>query len=107
MRKRKRVRKTPRPTVRRREWLPAAALAALAILVYANSLSNGFVSDDKYQLLKNPVVASLAEIPRIFGSGVWSFLQIPGNPGNYYRPLQFLVYLMLYQSFGFSAPVFH
>jgi protein O-mannosyl-transferase len=107
MGKRKRLREAPRPTVRRREWLPATVLAALAILVYANSLSNGFVSDDKYQLLKNPVVTSLSEIPRIFGTGVWSFLQIPGNPGNYYRPLQFLVYLMLYQSFGFSAPAFH
>lgn len=98
------------PASRRRfpEWLPpAAALAALAAAVYANSLANGFVSDDKIQLLQNPLVTSVAQIPRMFGSGVWSILGIPGTPGNYYRPLQFLVYLALYECAGFRAPVFH
>ncbi|HTX35790.1 MAG TPA: tetratricopeptide repeat protein [Bryobacteraceae bacterium] len=82
-------------------------MAAVAIGLYANSLANGFVSDDKIQLLKNPLVTSVAQIPHIFGSGVWSILGIPGSPGNYYRPLQFLVYLALYEGFGFHAAAFH
>lgn len=89
------------------DWLPPAALAALAIAIYANSLSNGFVSDDKIQLLKNPLVTSISQIPRIVSSGVWSILGIPGSPGNYYRPVQFLVYLALYECVGFHSPVFH
>ena len=98
----------PPPARKYPEWLPgAAALAALAIAVYANSLVNGFVSDDKIQLLKNPLVTSAANIPKILGSGVWSILQIPGSPGNYYRPLQFLAYLAIYECAGFRAPAFH
>jgi len=89
------------------EWLLPAAPAALAVAAYANSLANGFVSDDKIQLLKNPLVTSVAQIPQILGSGVWSILHIPGSPGNYYRPMQFLVYLALYEVAGFRAPAFH
>jgi protein O-mannosyl-transferase len=97
----------PKPRPRLPEWWPqAAALAALGIAVYANSLSNGFVSDDKIQLLKNPLITG-ANIPRILGSGVWSILGNSGSPGNYYRPLQFLVYLGLYECAGFNAPAFH
>src|ERR1700722_4554122 len=87
------------------QWLPAAAaLAALAIAVYANSLGNGFVGDDQFQLLRNPLVKDAGGIPRLFGSGAWSFL---GITGNYYRPLQFLVYLLIYQCAGFHASAFH
>jgi len=79
-------------------------LAALAIAIYANSISNGFVGDDKYQLLRNPLVTDPAQIPRIFASGAWSF---SGIAGNYYRPLQLLIYLLLYEAAGFHAAVFH
>ncbi len=89
------------------EWLPVSAgLATLAIAVYANSLANGFVSDDKIQLLRNPLVGSVSQIPRILESGVWSTWDA-GHPGNYYRPLQFLVYLAVHEIAGFSAPAFH
>ena len=108
MAKRKPVRPAPPAPPRTiPSWLPPAALAGLAIAVYANSLGNGFVSDDKIQLLKNPMVTSVDQIPHILGSGVWSILGVPGSPGNYYRPLQFLVYLALYECAGFQAPVFH
>lgn len=109
MAKRKRAASSapPSPTASVPEWLaPAAGIAALAIAVYATSLANGFVSDDKIQLLRNPLLTSLSQIPHIFGSGVWSTWD-PGHPGNYYRPLQFLVYLAIYELAGFSAPAFH
>lgn len=97
----------PAPQPRRRfpGWLPhVAVLAALAVAVYANSIGNGFIGDDKIQLLKNPLVTDPANIPRLLGSGVWSIL---GVQGNYYRPFQFLVYLLLYQCAGFDAAAFH
>lgn len=87
-----------------REWLPGAALAALALGAYANTLGNGFIGDDQFQLLRNPLVQSLGSIPRFFGAGVWSFL---GVTTNYYRPLPFVLYTLLYQVAGFSAPAYH
>ena len=87
-----------------RPWLPhVLVLALLSILVYANSLSNGFVGDDKDQLLQNPVVTG-HQMVSAFGSGVWAFR---GFHGNYYRPLQFLVYIALHSLVGFQPFVFH
>lgn len=85
-------------------WLPAASLAAIALAAYANSIGNGFIGDDQFQLLRNPLVTQLSSIPKYFGAGVWSFL---GVTTNYYRPLPFVVYTLLYQIAGFSAPAFH
>jgi tetratricopeptide (TPR) repeat protein len=85
-------------------WMPYATLILIAAAVYANSLANGFITDDKLQLLANPLVTNIHNLPHVFGSGVWSFL---GYQGNYYRPVQFLVYSLLYWVFGPHAPAFH
>ena len=80
-------------------WAPYITLALIAAAVYANGLSNGFITDDKLQLLGNSLVTDIHKLPHVFGSGVWAFL---GYRGNYYRPLQFLLYGFLY--FVSSAP---
>jgi tetratricopeptide (TPR) repeat protein len=85
-------------------WTGYAALVPIAIAVYANSLANGFITDDKLQLLGNPLVTDIHKLPQVFGSGVWSFL---GYRGNYYRPVQFLLYALLYWVFGPHALGFH
>ena len=92
------------PAFARSDWRTPALLAALAFLAYANGIGNSFVGDDKFQLLKNPIVSGPLDIARIFGSSVWSFL---GLKGNYYRPLQFLVYSLIYQVAGMQASAFH
>ncbi len=46
--------------------LHVLALFLLACGVYANSLGNGFVTDDRLQLLKNPLVMDFRHIPAIF-----------------------------------------
>jgi len=97
----------PKPSVlpvRRPTWLAPAVLVLLALAVYANTLSNGFIGDDKIQLLKNPLLADLGNVPQLLRSSVWSIL---GIPGNYYRPFQFLIYMLIYQCAGFSAAAFH
>jgi len=98
-----RARAAPQPVSVRRWPRPALAPAILSFAVYANSLGNGFVGDDKEQLLQNPVV-SAHNIAAAIGSGVWAFR---GSAGNYYRPLQFLVYILLHGLFGFHAFAFH
>ena len=82
---------------------PVIVAATLAVAAYANSLPNGFAADDKEQLLQNPVVAG-HQIAAAFGSGVWAFR---GAHTNYYRPLQFLVYILLHAVFGFQPLAFH
>ncbi len=86
------------------DWAPYAAFAALAFAVYANSLGNGFITDDQFQILNNPAVTGGQSLASTFGSGVWAFL---GYRGNYYRPLQFVVYGSIYRAFGPGAFAFH
>jgi hypothetical protein len=78
--------------------------SSIAVAVYANSPSNGFITDDKLQLLGNSLVTDIHKLPHVFGSGVWSFL---GYRRNYYRPVQFLVYALLYGVFGPHDTEFH
>ena len=82
---------------------PVLALAILALAVYANSLTNGFAGDDHEQLVNNPLVSG-HRLGAAFGSGVWTFR---GVQGNYYRPLQFALYIGLHGLFGYSAAAFH
>ncbi len=81
-----------------------AGMAVLAFAVYANSLGNGFITDDQFQILNNPIVTGAQSLGSAFGSGVWAFL---GYRGNYYRPLQFVIYGALYRAFGATALPFH
>jgi tetratricopeptide (TPR) repeat protein len=85
-------------------WIPPCALGLAAFAVYANSLANGFITDDQFQILQSPVVTGAQSLASAFGAGVWSFL---GYRGNYFRPLQFVVYGLMYRAFGPSAPAFH
>jgi hypothetical protein len=97
----------PKPQTLRRQlpsWAPYVALASLAFAVYANSLVNGFITDDQFQILNNPVVTGGRGLGAAFGSGVWAFL---GYRGNYYRPVQFLIYGLIYRAFGPDPLAFH
>jgi len=77
--------------------LPVVSLAS--IFCYANTLLNGFVYDDKIQILSNPYVKSWQYLPKIFGTTVWSFIGAAGDT-NYYRPMMTFTYLLLWQAFG-------
>jgi hypothetical protein len=88
-----------------RPWLHTAALAALCLAVYATALGNGFVSDDNFQLLNNPLVKDWRRLPQIFGHSVWSLAGAANT--NYYRPLQLLAYAAVYQLFGFDPRAYH
>ncbi len=85
----------------------AGSAAALAFAVYANSLSNGFVSDDNFQLLNNPLVTDWRYLPVIMSTNVWAFSG--AEITNYYRPFQMMLYMALYylQNKTFDAFTFH
>ena len=80
--------------VRSASWQWALAPVALALLIYANSLSNGFVFDDIPLILDNQQIRSLRHMAEIFGR-------------QGYRPVRTLTYALDYWLFGFEPFYFH
>jgi len=79
-------------------------LLFLSLLVYCNTLLNGFVYDDHFQVEQNPYVQSLKYVGKIFTTTVWSFQGLEGKT-NYYRPLMTLGFLIcnkIFQSYPFG-----
>jgi hypothetical protein len=82
-------------------------LALLAFGIYSGTLRNGFVSDDRSQLVENPGVVDYHNLPAIFQHDVRVFQTDQKERSNYYRPVQFVVYMAIYYAAGFSAFWFH
>src|SRR4029077_5980719 len=82
-------------------------LLLLALLVYCNTLLNGFVYDDHFQVEQSPYVHSFKYVDKILTTTVWSFQGLEGKT-NYYRPLMalgFLVSNKVFQSFPYGFHV--
>jgi len=82
----------------KKEYLTLLFFAVMIALFYGNTLGNGFISDDIGIIEKNPYVKSLKYLPKAITSCMWE----GANKGcygrsDYYRPLQFLSYLLTYQ----------
>jgi tetratricopeptide (TPR) repeat protein len=94
---------SPRP-----EGLPAWALvavAAAAFLIYANTLSNGFVFDDIPVVVQNPNIRGLSRIPHIFSSGYGEGTQLGFTA--LYRPIVILTLAANYQAGGLAPWHYH
>jgi tetratricopeptide (TPR) repeat protein len=81
-------------------------LALLTFVVFAGTLSGQFVFDDIPQILENPFITNAHFWRRIFLGSVWSF-RGAGEHDNFYRPLQFVIYWLLYRANGPNPAVFH
>ncbi len=72
--------------------------ALIIALFYGNTLSNGFVHDDVWQVETNNNIQSLQNIPKIFSGCISEALVGKcSEKGYYYRPLQNISYLLTYQ----------
>jgi Flp pilus assembly protein TadD len=78
----------------------------LALALYANTLLNGFVYDDHFQVEQNPYVHSTKYIGTILTTTVWSFQGLEGKT-NYYRPLMTLSFLVCNKVFQAFPAGFH
>jgi Tfp pilus assembly protein PilF len=76
----------------------------LAIVLYLDTLGNGFVYDDIPQVVQNPWIRGFHNLWAIFTSGAWGF---GGVSTNYYRPLMHIFYMLLYALFGLNPLWFH
>ena len=79
-------------------------ILAVVLLSYSNTLHHGFVSDDFPQILNNPDLRSLGNIPRLFTQGVW---HSEDCGGGLYRPVAFLSWLIEYSVAGPHPFLFH
>jgi len=87
----------------------ALVLIALAVIAtYGNTLKSDFIHDDRAEILLNPYVRD-SSIWKIFTGAAWAF----GSEGpykfssNYYRPVQYLSYAVLYRLFGSEPLGYH
>ena len=77
----------------------------LSFLVYANSLQNEFIWDDKEMIEENSVIRDYKNLPKIFSSSYWFTGPGTVKKGNY-RPLTTTSYLFNYQIAGLSPAAF-
>ncbi len=77
----------------------------LSIIIYFPSLNNKFVLDDPSQIINNPAVHSISNIPKLFlGS---TFAGGGGLEGVYYKPVMTTFYTVIYSLFGANPLPFH
>lgn len=79
-----------------------------AFLIYARSLSFGFIHDDWGQIVTNPQVKSWRFLPRILSTELWSQLGSGHGAGaEYYRPIFSLWLLVVHTAAGLSPFGWH
>ena len=90
------------------KWRGLYALlpAIIAFISSVNSLWNYFASDDLDQVLGNPFIKDLGNLPAAFTSSVWSFTtsDIVFTVDPYFRPIFTTLFMLNYGIFG-TAPL--
>ena len=87
---------------RRPHVLAALLLTALIGGLYANSLGNGFVSDDEVQIVKNVMIKDLRLLPMLVTKAYFSY----AYEANY-RPVVTFSYFVDYWLWGLNPFGFH
>lgn len=82
-------------------------LGAAALFVYAWSLPNGFVWDDEEQVVNNPAVHQLSNIPEYFSGSTFHTGGAGGSSGIYYKPLMTTSFAILHSLGGGRPWIFH
>ena len=98
---------TPVTGVSRSDVIAAALIILVCFIAYSGTLGNGFVHDDHDQVINNPWITHIGNLPAIFFSSVWSFQGDPQAVSNYYRPVMYLFYMVEYHLFGLNPWGWH
>ena len=86
----------------------AGIIIAVGVVTFGLSLKNNFVGDDSRQIVNNPVIQSLGNIPQLFNGSTAYSGEPDGNlVGAYYRPLMMTSYAIIYSVFNSSPVAFH
>jgi protein O-mannosyl-transferase len=79
----------------------------VGFLVYANSLFIPFIGDDYAQVVNNPLVHSLTNIPRLIFGSTFYMKETASLEGNYYKPVMSITFAVLYSIFGANNFFYH
>ncbi len=85
-----------------RTFLLVTVVFLLSFGVYFNTLFNGFVMDDHFQVVENSWIKDVRNVPEIFSSKF-----AIGGRSSFYRPLVPVVYMTSYYLFGLAPWGFH
>ena len=91
--------------IRRNNTLPLALLTIIILTVYFNALSNSFVWEDEYLVVKNIFIRNVQHIKVIFTNNLFYFYK--NRPTDYYRPIQTLSYLFDYHFWKLNPFGYH
>ncbi|UCC24975.1 MAG: DUF1736 domain-containing protein [Gemmatimonadales bacterium] len=89
-------------TLNVRRWSLAAAL--VAAVLYLRTLGYGWVLDDYMEVVLNPFIQSWSNLPRIFGTTVWTG---SGMETFLYRPLSQVTFLVNHGVSGLEPWSYH
>lgn len=94
---------------KRQEWLLLGGVLLVTAIAFFNSLDGQFVYDDRLQVVRNPTITNVANIPRMFVQSVWQFLNEADKAaaGPYYRPLFNVALIVNYALFGLQTFGWH
>ena len=87
-------------------FIPILIILLVSFAVYFNALSGDFVYDDKDQVINNPWIRDIVNMPTIFSKSVLSFQSVHST-SNYYRPLMHIIFMLNYYIFGLKPWGFH
>ncbi len=76
----------------------------LAVIVYANSLVNSFVWDDRYLIVENNLIKNWRNIPQFFTTQLY---QGSGQESHFYRPIQKLSIFLDYSIWKLKPLGYH
>ena len=93
-----------RPKIWSSEAVAIVCVALAVFFAYLNVYNNQFLFDDEFLIQKNSFLRSWSSIFEIFRS---SSTTGSGGVDSFYRPMQTLAYLFIFQIFGLSTFGFH
>lgn len=82
-------------------------LILIGLIIYINSLTNGWVGDDKYQILNNLNVHKISNIPKFFSGSTYYNGGSDRLAGIYYRPIMMSAFALIYAFAGPDPFYFH
>ena len=85
-------------------WLRRILISFAVLISYAGVWRNQFVYDDLLLIVQNAFLAHWGSLPQLLTS-----LNFTGSglAEGFYRPVQMLLYFLIYQAFGLSTVAFH
>jgi len=93
---------------RRAVRLWALGILLATALVHLRALGGELVYDDRLLIARNPLIADLANLPRLFTSGYWDFLELrEAEYIGYWRPLTAVVQALIWPFAGPEPLPYH